>query len=162
MWTGLLAVFEFENRKTRTTGPVFCSPGPVQSWSLAGPRTEPANTTYSRYLPSSPPDSEGSLSSTSPVPTLRMLKMSMSPEDQLSCPPLCLASLAAHTDSSVVAITSCGSKRSASPVLGVNKKRSVRERIHSKDFGVRRVPLDVRKHVLHQQNRKVLTLTGGP
>ena len=108
---------------------------------------------YAYYLPSSPPDSEGSLSSASPVPTSRMLKMSMSPdgaaelclptyqvfdipEDQLSRPPSRSASLAAP---SVAAIASCGSKRSASPVSGVNKKRSVGERIHSKDF----IPPDV-------------------
>jgi hypothetical protein len=85
-----------------------------------------------------------------------MLKMSMSPdgaaelclpthqvfdipEDQLSCPSSRSASLAAQTNSSVAAIASCGYKRSASPVSGANKKRSVGERIHSKDF----IPPDV-------------------
>lgn len=61
------------------------------------------------------------------------------PEDQLPCPPSRSASLAAQTNSSVAAIASCGSKRSASPIPGANKKRSVGERIHSKDF----IPPDV-------------------
>ena len=136
--------------------PLLSPLGADHQWDTQQPLFSPlSDFNYAYYLPSSPPDSEGSLSSASPIPTSRMLKMSMSsdgaelclpthqvfdiPEDQLSRPPSRSASLAAHANSSVAAIASCGSKRSASPVAGVNKKRSVGERIHSKDF----IPPDV-------------------
>lgn len=114
---------------------------------------------YSYYLPSSPPDSEGSHSPASSVPTSKMLKMSMTtdgaaemeqlclpthqvfdiPEDQVSCPPSRSPSLPSDTSSSDTSIRSCGAKRSASPAPTLPKKRSVGERINSKDF----VPPDV-------------------
>lgn len=129
--------------------------GADHHWDLQQPLFSPLpELNYAYYLPSSPLDSEGSFSSASPVPTSRMLKMSMSPdeaaelclpthqvfdipEDQLSCPSS--HSTSAQTNSSVAAIASCGSKRSASPVPGTYKKRSVGERINSKDF----IPPDV-------------------
>jgi hypothetical protein len=124
--------------------------GADHQWDVQQPLFSPLpELNYAYYLPSSPLVSEGSFSSASPVPTSRMLKMSMSPdgaeelclpthqvfdipEDQLSCP----SSLSA---SAVAAIASCGSKRSASPIPGTSRKRSVGERIHSKDF----IPPDV-------------------
>jgi hypothetical protein len=44
MWTGLFAVFCGLGLLRSSNFPVFCSLGPVQSWSLAGPRTGPSNT----------------------------------------------------------------------------------------------------------------------
>ena len=131
--------------------------GADHQWDAQQPLFSPfPDLNYAYYLPSSPPDSEGSFSSASPIPTSRMLKMSVSsddaaelclpthqvfdiPEDQLSCPSSRSASLAAQTHSSIAAIASCGSKRSASPIPGANKKRSVGERTNSKDF----IPPDV-------------------
>jgi hypothetical protein len=140
--------------------------GADHQWDTQQPLFSPIpDFNYAYYLPPSPPDSEGSHSSASPVSTSKMLKMSMAPDGAIEAEQLCLpthqvfdipedqgsrpptpssrsASLGAtETYASLIAATaaSCGSKRSASPSPMVNKKRSVGERIHSKDF----VPPDV-------------------
>ena len=110
---------------------------------------------YAYYLPPSPPESEGSHSTASPVPTSKMLKMSATPDGAAEAEQLCLPTHQvfdipedhapcpltppAETNSSVATVASCGAKRSASPAPSVTKKRSIGERVHSKDF----IPPDV-------------------
>jgi hypothetical protein len=139
--------------------PLLSSPlGPDPQWDIQQPLFSPIlDFNYAYYLPS-PPDSEGSHLSASPVPTSKMLKMSMTPDGAAETEQLCLPThqvfdipedhpptpsrstlLAANTISSVEAVPSCGSKRSASPAPNVSKKRSIGERIYSKDF----IPPDV-------------------
>lgn len=124
------------------------------------PNTE--NYHYSYYhLPPSPPNSVGSAGSDSPVPSSRMLKMRMSPDNASDGEQLCLPTHqlfdfpeAAHplTPSSpspsadelpsVVKQESNDAsslKRSASPASNLTKKRAIGERISSKDF----IPPDV-------------------
>ncbi|PPQ87471.1 hypothetical protein CVT25_008207 [Psilocybe cyanescens] len=138
------------------------------NWDIQQPLFSPThdNFTYAYYnLPPSPPSSEGSHPTDSPVPTSRMLKMRMSPDgNQDLClpthqlfdfpevarpptppsrsPSLCVEvngpsgnNSGDHSDDS----SSCGAKRSASPAPSATKKRAVGERISSKDF----VPPDV-------------------
>jgi hypothetical protein len=139
--------------------PLLSPLGADHQWDIQQPLFSPTpDFNYAYYLPPSPPDSEGSQSSASPDPTSKMLKMSVTPDgaaetEQLCLPthqvfdipedhPLTPSSLSAslsETNLSRMATASCGSKRSASPAPSFNKKRSVGERIHSKDF----VPPDV-------------------
>ncbi|KAF8806562.1 hypothetical protein BYT27DRAFT_7224311 [Phlegmacium glaucopus] len=145
--------------------PLLSPLGADHHWDIQQPLFSPIpDFNYAYYLPPSPPNSEGSHSTASPVPTSKMLKMSMTPdgaeteqlclpthqvfdipEDQVSRPPTPPSrspSLAPETDPSVAGLhsaTTCGAKRSASPAPSVTKKRAVGERIHSKDF----VPPDV-------------------
>ena len=44
--TGLFPVFDSQKSKDWTAKRLDCSPGPVQSWSLKGPRTGPSNTSF--------------------------------------------------------------------------------------------------------------------
>ena len=126
---------------------------PLDQWDIPQPLFSPIpDFNYAYYLPASPPDSEASHSSASPVPTSKMLKMSMTQDGAAEMEQLCLPTHqvfdipedhsptpGALTISSVTAIPYCGSKRSASPAPNFSKKRSVGERIHSKDF----IPPDV-------------------
>ena len=124
------------------------------------------NFTYSYYnLPPSPPNSEGSHLTDSPVPAARMLKMRTTPDnDHEIClpthqvfdfadiprpptPPSRSPSLGVEagrafshfTGAQPGTASSAGSKRSASPAAAVPKKRAVGERVSSKDF----IPPDV-------------------
>ena len=147
--------------------PLLSPIGSDHHWDMQQPLFSPIpDLNYGYYLPPSPPSSEGSHSPASPVPTSKMLKMSMTPEGAAEAEQLCLPthqvfdipedqvphpptppsrspSLDAETNPSVTSIhsviASCGAKRSASPAPSVTKKRAVGERIHSKDF----IPPDV-------------------
>jgi len=147
--------------------PLLSPLGADHHWDIQQPLFSPSpDFNYGYYLPPSPPSSEVSHSTTSPVPTSKMLKISMTPQGAAETEQLCLPthqvfdipedqvpqpptppsrspSLDAEDKPSVTSlnstITSCGAKRSASPAPSVTKKRAVGERIHSKDF----IPPDV-------------------
>ncbi|KAF8161309.1 hypothetical protein B0H34DRAFT_653630 [Crassisporium funariophilum] len=148
--------------------PLLSPVGGDHQWDIQQPLFSPtADFNYGYYnLPPSPPSSEGSHSTGSPIPTSRMLKMRMSPASSTDSEQLCMpthqvfdfpevarpptppsrspslgadCSLPLDADSPNSSIASCGAKRSASPAPSATKKRAVGERINSKDF----IPPDV-------------------
>lgn len=145
--------------------PVSMSEAP---WEAHQPLCSPTTETfqYSYYnLPPSPPNSIGSYSTDSPMPTSRMLKMRMSPDTASDSEQLCLpthqlfdcpevvqpptptspSSPTSERDPTTIFIKDADNsavlKRSASPApsVGSKKARSVGERINSRDF----IPPDV-------------------
>ncbi|KAF8963678.1 hypothetical protein BDZ97DRAFT_1904837 [Flammula alnicola] len=144
---------------------IIACDAPLLSPPLFSPTAD--NFAYPYYnLPPSPPNSEGSHITDSPVPTSRMLKMRMTPDSaadselclpthqvfdfpELARPPtppsrspsLCVEVNRPLDDRHLSSsdLSSCGAKRSASPAPSATKKRAVGERINSKDF----VPPDV-------------------
>ncbi|KAF8891795.1 hypothetical protein BD779DRAFT_1468717 [Infundibulicybe gibba] len=145
------------------TNDTLLSPVSVaDAWDMQHPVYSPTadSFTYNYYnLPPSPPNSVGSTSSDSPVPTSRMLKMRMSPDSASSTDQLCLPTHQVFDLSDIthpptppspaspkpqrpsISISPSPSavthnmKRSASPAPSVTKKpRAVGERINSKIF----------------------------
>ncbi|TFK44907.1 hypothetical protein BDQ12DRAFT_621381 [Crucibulum laeve] len=136
-------------------------------WDSQQPLFSPTHDNFFNYynLPPSPPHSDRSTTADSPIPTARMLKMRMTPDNSCDGEQLCLPthqlfdfpqvhppappspalsssdsmSQRQRSVSIIPSDVSTSAKRSASPAPSVPKKRTVGERINSKDF----VPPDV-------------------